>query len=246
LNIVGGLLASGVFIGITNLIRWLKQRFQKSGYRKVFGEDSVSDFNIVYGKMDLPKSFDQNGNCVEFPLEKKGTGYRFIASSPVSSTCMKSARYLSESFLKNAKYAPKLISDDEIKEKVDISYCSVGGYNNFKTIDIFESEKNKYYEFSKDCKSIVDKENVDRKYESDGKFDYAIILKIKPKSFSNRVWIAVAGLGEWGTTGASWYLARNWKKIRKMAKNKEFGFVVKVEGGKDESADIVDRKIGNC
>jgi hypothetical protein len=40
----------------------------------------------------------------------------------------------------------------------------------------------------------------------------ASCLKIIPKSFPNRVWIAVAGLGEWGTSGAAWFLSKNWKK----------------------------------
>jgi len=37
------------------------------------------------------------------------------------------------------------------------------------------------------------------------------------------VWIAVAGLGEWGTSGAAWFLSKNWKKIKKWQIANLFG-----------------------
>ena len=57
----------------------------------------------------------------------------------------------------------------------------------------------------------------------------------------NRTWIAVAGLGEWGTSGAAWFLARNWKEVEKIYKQKPFGLIIKVRAGKDESAQLVYR-----
>lgn len=237
LNIVGGFFASLIFFTIFELCKWLKKRYRRRSFKQIFGEDSQSDFNIVYGKMILLPSYDKNGKPLEWPYAKPGIPGRFRFSSPVSFTATKSAKYISESFGKNIGYAAKLISDEDIKDKLDISYCSLGGFNNYKTIDILESEENSFFKITKDG-IIVDKENAENKFANDGIHDYAVIIKVVPKSFSNRVWIAVAGLGEWGTSGASWYLSRNWKKIKKISKNKPFGLVIKVKGGKDESAKI--------
>ncbi len=237
LNIIGGFLASLIFFAIFELCKWLRKCYIKRSFKHVFGKNAVDNFSIVYGKMILRQSYDEKGKPLEWPYAKPGTTNLFRISSPVSFTATKSAKYISESFGKNTGYAPKLISDEDIKEKLDISYCSIGGYNNYKTIDILESEENHFFKITKD--SIVDKEDINKIYNINGTHDYAVIIKLVPKSFPNRVWIAVAGLGEWGTSGASWYLSRNWKKIKKIAKNKPFGLVIKVKGGKDESAKIV-------
>lgn len=241
LNIVGGILASLIFFAIFEFCKWLKKRYIRRSYKQIFGKDAIGDFNIVYGKMILLPSYDKNGKPVEWPYAKPDTTSKFRFSSPVSFTATKSAKYISESFGKNIGYAPKLISDEDIRDKLDISYCALGGFNNYKTIDILESEENSFFEITR--AGIVDKENADNRFIIDEAHDYAIILKVVPKSFPNRVWITVAGLGEWGTSGASWYLSRNWKKIKKIAKNRPFGLVIKVRAGKDESADIIYNKV---
>lgn len=243
LNIVGGVLAALIFFAIFELCKRLKKRYTRRSFKQIFGKDAMDDFNIVYGKMILLPSYDKNGKPLEWPYTKPGMTGKFRFSSPVSFTATKSAKYISESFGKNIGYAPKLISDEDIRDKLDISYCSLGGYNNYKTIDVLESEENSFFKITKD--GIIDKENADNRFNVDGSYDYAIILKVIPKSFPNRVWIAVAGLGEWGTSGASWYLSRNWNKIKKIAGNKPFGLVIKVKAGKDESAHIIYSNVKN-
>jgi len=241
LNIIGGFFASIIFFVIFELCGWFKKQYYKKSFKQIFGEDATKDFNIVYGKMVLLPSYKKDGTLVEWPYAKPGTNNAFRVSSIVSFAGTKSAKFISESFGKNIGHTPLLTSDEDIKEKLDISYCSVGGYNNYKTVDILESEENTFFDIA--VPSIVDKENPNKKFNSDGTYDYGVIIKIVPKSFSNRTWIAVAGLGEWGTSGAAWYLSRNWKKIKKITKNKPFGLVIKVQGGKDESAEIIYHKV---
>jgi hypothetical protein len=150
---------------------------------------------------------------------------------------MRTAKYIAESFGKHIQVFPRLIPDEEIKERLDISFCAVGGQNNLKTHDILEDENNTFFRFdwaSNPAISVIG--NSDLKYTHDGTYDYGYIIKITPKLFENRTWIGVAGLGEWGTSGAAWYLARNWKKIEKIYRNHAFGLIVKVKVGKDESA----------
>jgi hypothetical protein len=241
LNIVGGILASMIFFGFFELIRKLKIRLLKKSFKIVFGNDATNDFSIVYGKMILLPCFDKDGKPVEWPYAKPDTNSRFRFSSPISFTSTKSAKYISESFVKNGDYAPKLVSDEDIRDRLDISYCALGGLNNYKTIDILESEENSFYEFRDGA--IIDKEDQNKKYVIGDSYDYAIVIKAVPKLFPDRVWMAVAGLGEWGTSGASWFLSKKWEKIKKIAGDRAFGLVVRVKGLKDESAEILTYKV---
>jgi hypothetical protein len=65
--------------------------------------------------------------------------------------------------------------------------------------------------------------------------DYGLVLKIPNLRFPNHFFFVCAGLGEWGTSGASWYLASKWKQLHKEFGD-AFGVVVEVEIGSDESA----------
>jgi effector-binding domain-containing protein len=131
-----------------------------------------------------------------------------------------------------------LISDEEIKSEVDISYCSVGGFSNLKTEDIFKADNNYYIDFDGfKISSKIDKTKI---FSIDNKYDYGVIIKLRNKHHPVRTQICVAGLGESGTTGASWYLANKWKLLLKKVKRNDFGCIIRVEPGKDGTAEIVE------
>jgi len=243
LNIVGGFLAALLSLLFFWLCKNALRYYRKRSFKKIFGQDAEKNYNIVYGKMVLLPCFDKKGNPIKWPYAKPGTNKVFSISSPVSFTETKSAKYISEAFSKDTDNTPNLISDDEIKERLDISYCSLGGYNNLKTIDVLESEENEFFYIDLSVPEIVVKDDRKKRYKVDGTYDYAVIIKVVPKSFPNRVWIAIAGLGEWGTSGAAWFLSRNWKRIKKIANDQQFGLIIRVKGGQDESAEIVYQKI---
>jgi GGDEF domain-containing protein len=48
-----------------------------------------------------------------------------------------------------------------------------------------------------------------------------------------------AGIGEWGTSGAAWYLAKHWRDLAKRFGKGDFAVVLKVTDGADESATAV-------
>jgi len=221
------------------VISSINQEVHKWTFKGVFGRDSVDSFFIVYGLMKRRPSFTEKGDPMEWPYYKPGTDKAFNVSSIVSFAETKSAKYLSETFGEFVSATPKLISDYEIKEKLDISFCSIGGFNNSKTVDVLRSDENTFFDFDLTHPgSIFVKGNREKRFSIDGTYDYALIIKIIPESFPKRVWIAVAGLGEWGTSGAAWFISRKWKK---MGKNKSFGIIVKVRTGQDESAEMVHR-----
>jgi len=232
-NVIGGIIVA-IF---TILCIKLSKKYYKYNFKRIFGKDSNENFHIVYGNMNiLSPIFDSNGEIIKFPYYKPGKeSHLFRGSSVVSLAEMRSAKYLSESFGKFINFAPKLISDFEIREKLDISFCSLGGHNNFKTEDVLNSSENRFFYFDK-VNWICVKEDEKKRFCIKDNYDYGFIIKIIPKNFLNRVWIAVAGIGEWGTSGAVWFLSKKWNK---MPKNKSFGMIIKVRNGQDESAEMI-------
>jgi hypothetical protein len=68
-----------------------------------------------------------------------------------------------------------------------------------------------------------------------GVVDYALIVKIHPPKKPERTWLCCAGVGEWGTSGAAWYLAGKWKEIHKWAKSKPFAIITETKSNSDDS-----------
>lgn len=67
------------------------------------------------------------------------------------------------------------------------------------------------------------------------KKDYGIVLKIPNLRSPGHFFFVCAGLGEWGTSGASWYLATKWRDLH-LEFGAAFGIIVEVEIGSDDSA----------
>ena len=233
LNILGGAL----LIILDRLWLYFKHIFNCLRYKWVFGNDINSDFSIVYAKFKLKPNFKED----DFNYYKPGIDdSHFKISEVVSFTETKSAKYISDSIAKNTKHASKIISDNEITDKVNISYCSLGGRSNYKTNDILDADNNYYFNFDIVKSQIFSKIDSLKSFTINNDYDYAVIIKLKNKSFPDKTQICVAGLGEWGTSGASWFLANKWKILLKKAWWREFGCVIRVKHGKDESAEIIE------
>lgn len=116
---------------------------------------------------------------------------------------------------------------------MDISFLAIGGHTNHKSMDIFDDEQNVFLDFGHE--SIVSRESGDQILVAEQDVDYAIILKIRPRNNPKRVWLCCAGFGEWGTSGAAWWLSHNWKTIKSEAKHKPFACITSTRVGSDDS-----------
>jgi len=67
------------------------------------------------------------------------------------------------------------------------------------------------------------------------KKDYGVVLKIPNLRNPGHFFFVCAGLGEWGTSGASWYLATKCLDLHSEF-GAAFGIIVEVEIGSDDSA----------
>jgi|GEM_PF-5477218 len=123
LNVLGGALVAI----LTSLHLRLRKKYHMRGFKQIFGKDVMDNFFIVYGRLELQPCFDQHGKPINWPYLKPGTNKVFRIQSPVPFAETKSAKYLSETFGKIVGVAPTLISDVEIRDKLDLSFCAVGG-----------------------------------------------------------------------------------------------------------------------
>lgn len=236
-------IASGLLtFCIIGSIRYIISRVKRRHLRKLFGEDIVSSnaFHLVYAEFVLPKIID--GHLLPaHPFTKPSRetpGISFSIRNPISSSEVRATKYLAESLFKEKGNTLMLSSDIELLDKLSISFIAFGGpLSNYKTNDVMENKGNELIKFD-NSKFFSVKSRVEV-LKPVGRYDYGIILKIHPKQFPEKTWFACAGLDEWGTSGAAWYLAKKWKELYKFAKNSPFAVIVRVRKGQDESAEIV-------
>jgi hypothetical protein len=216
----------------------LRNRLIGRRFKQVFGAGiDKPGFTLVYGELALnsttPKPYVKLGGNPQA---------RFSISRPVSQCELRAASYLSSSIGNGTGCTPALRSDNDVRSVLDLDFISFGGpLSNFKTEDCQLNANNLLAIFDQPNTRFLDRKtgNVIASY-SDPTFDYGIILKLHPKQFPDRVWLACAGFGEWGTSGGAWYLANRWMKIRESAKDRPFAAVVRVRVQQDESAECIE------
>jgi hypothetical protein len=238
INLLVGFL---VFL-IDHTVILLKSSFLNHEFKRMFGSDSLTAFHLVYGRLTLKVLRNDQHEIERWPYIKPSIDAQFSSTLIVSFAETKSIKYLTTIFSRRTKKHPILISDDELRESLDISYCSFGGYNNLKTIDVLESEKNVFYTIDLGQEPCIVSMRTQKQFKIEPHYHYGLIIKTTSTNFPNRTQICVAGLSESGTSGAAWYLSHRWRTILKKVGTNEFGCVVKVKDGQDESAEVVELK----
>ena len=239
LNVLGG----AITVLLIELVRKIFSSLTHRRFKQVFGEDILqgSNFHLVYAQLGLRTITNKGGNTISHPYIKPGegsSGGQFSIDKPVSSCEVRAAKYLTEVIGAESKQAPMLSSDDELKGRLDISFVSFGGpLSNYKTKDAIENDGNQLLNF--DNHNFLSKKSGKVVLCPEQGFDYGLILKAHPIQFPKRVWFICAGLGEWGTSGAAWYLAHKWREIYYYSKQKSFAIIVRVKPTQDESAEPI-------
>jgi len=215
-NIVGGLLVASLIFSI----QWIRKKFSCWKFKQVFGNDT-DEFFIVFPSYNSPSS-----NTV-FPKPHLKVPRPKVSATTHLSTINSNASTRGISYLSYAigSCSPSLAqvrSDIDLDQQMDVSFIAVGGLNNCKSVDVLENSSNVFLEFGKG--GIQSKSSSASVANIKGNTDYGLIIKINPDIKPNRTWLCVAGLGEWGTSGASWWLSRHWTEIYKHA-NSTFAHV---------------------
>jgi hypothetical protein len=229
-NIVGGLVVALLIISI----QWVSKKLKCRAFRQVFGND-LDEFYLIYPSYESP---NRNTTYPKTPPKVPRPSHSTV--NPTTITSNASTRSVSHLSYAMGNYSPKLphiMPDIDLDQRMDISFLSVGGINNYKSLDVFENTSNVFLQFGPE--GIHSKTSSESIANIEGKYDYGLILKIHPENNPNRTWICVSGLGEWGTSGASWWLSRHWKTIHKCAKDKPFACITKTLYGSDDSTSLV-------
>ena len=133
-----------------------------------------------------------------------------------------------------------VIDDASALGNLNRTIIALGGpLSNEITDFVLRETSNRFVEFGQEghVTFIRDKKS-DKKFKSHHgavRKDYGVIMRLPNMRFPGHLFLTCAGLGEWGTSGAAWYLARQWRNLQREF-NGPFAVVVEVEIGSDESA----------
>jgi hypothetical protein len=194
---IPGLKATGNY----GVKRWWRRRF-----KRVFGSAS-HEYCIAYANLEVNSDIRRVAGAVdtqlsEFPLVKPTRpAMRFKAQKVVSGCELRALSYIGPSLVEDGGITGKVVSDEAISDRLDLDFISFGAMSNLKTLDAFSNAANDLAEY--DAGFFVSKADGKPLCNPQPGFDYGIVLKIHPRQFPQRTWIACAGLGEWGTSGST-------------------------------------------
>ena len=230
-NILGGVIVAILFLYYEKI----KKKILYRKFRKVFG-NNLDDFHLVYPTCNSP-SID-----TVYPKPPSKVPRRSISTVHLttinSSAITRSISHLSYAI---GNCSPSSLlnieSDIDLDQQMDLSFLSLGGLNNYKSFDILEDKSNNFLQFVQN--GIYSKTSGKSIVNIEGNFDYGLILKIHPEHNTSRTWLCIAGIGEWGTSGAALWLSRNWKEVYKRVKDKPFACITKTKYASDDSTSLV-------
>jgi len=228
------------YLDLLQHVRKLWRYLSSLKFKRVFGKDSGKEYHLIYNICIPPE-----GIVFSKPEPKfKRKYYRRTKSLTTINSCAttRAIGYLVYAFGEKDIKPPTISSDEDNDTKMDFSFISIGGVTNLKSCDVLENKSNHFLVF----RCCRDKEKSTRYFivskssglpivEFNKEFDYGFIIKIYPDNNPGRTWICCAGFGEWGASGAAWYLSRKWKDIHRRAKNKSFAIITKTKFNSDES-----------
>lgn len=236
-------LVAGILIFLLGLFWPVIPKSYRKYLLKIFWGKSVlkDQFVIAYGTLLDSRVVGQNPTSFRF-IKRYHDGRTVQIVGPwgniVGDCEIRSSSYLINTISTFRKNAVPVIADSQAYEGLDKTFIALGSSSSNEITELVLREpNNKFLRFGQDNNGcyIGDIKSERKFYGFTGsiKKDYGMILKIKNRRSTGNYYFVCAGLGEWGTSGASWYLSKRWKELRK---DDEFGIVVEVEVGSDSSA----------
>jgi len=243
MNVLVGVAAGLVTSGLLWFLGYLKRRFWKQRFAQLFGRDSMLGspaYAFVYSEFYLPlPPHVERLYAYDKRIRRQGTPPSKVSiESPVSSCEVRPVNYLATLFGAEVGRAPAVLSDIALDTRRDMSMIAFGspGSNN-KSFDIAHSDSNQLLACSGG--RFACQNHPDDFLCRTGDTDIGFILKLIPDGLPERTWIMCAGIGEWGTSGAAWYLSHRWRVLAERFRGSAFCAVVRVTDGQDESASLI-------
>jgi len=129
------------------------------------------------------------------------------------------------------------VTDADVADRWDGTFLCFGSSDsNIKTLDIELLPQQTFYrwEFGQNGQRCI--RAGGSVFAIQARKDYAALLRLR-NPYHPEHWLFVcAGLGEWGTSGSTYYLTDRWTQLHKQHRKSSFMKVIEVDLGSDESA----------
>jgi hypothetical protein len=221
---------------------------ERGAFRRIFGEnaleagiltvtlDTYRDIRLLPPHIKELVGFSRAASLPEQRFFKRfsaGHWTAFPEAYPdVLGYCSaRAAAYLVEA-LAPIGISVRVVSDAEVSSEWSGTFVNIGSSaSNIKTHDIKMGADN--FWLSGDVEKFVFKDGHEEK--SEDHLDKGVILKLPNPHFRGYSVMVCAGLGEWGTSGAGRFLAREWRGLARRFGKNPFLMMVGVTPGADES-----------
>jgi hypothetical protein len=132
----------------------------------------------------------------------------------------------------------KIVLDEEVINNWEGTFICFGSSDsNIKTFDIESLNENNLYSFDSGQNGIRRFNINGLHYSIDQNGDVGVLFRLNnPYHQGDKLFIC-AGIGEWGTSGAAYYMFKNWRNLyKRFGSKKNFVLVLQVDRNSDESA----------
>lgn len=250
-DILTSVLGAALFVGLGSLIPLISRKHHKRRLRRFWGNGVTGkDFVISYGTL-----IDSRLAGPRLPQPGDEDFYRYVKTyhdgrivrivgpwgKTVGESEIRSASYVINTLSTYRKTAIAVVDDEAATRDLNRTLVALGSpSSNVITDLVLREPNNEFLEFGQEGPArtfIRDKKNGTEfeGFKEPVRKDYGMVVKLPNLRFPGQLFFVCAGLGEWGTSGASWYLATKWRELQ-LRFGDAFGIVVEVELGVDESA----------
>ncbi len=209
-SLIGGFIAALIF----SLCQFLSRKYRAYRIKKILGPDAGRGkvIHVFYpSSMEIePKPIPEK--------TKPNTKKSFTTENPIIQSEVRAIGYLNN-FFSQVPGTMEIFPDitDAIIRPYELSQISLGDCkSNRRTEHILEVKENRFIKVESDGIGILKCNGkfgpFPGKKVKDDTYDYGIILRITVERKEKKVWIACTGLSRWGTSGAAYFLAKNWKQ----------------------------------
>jgi hypothetical protein len=242
------------FFVLGYMIPVIRKTFRKRLLRRFWGKDVVGqDFVVCYGKLEdsrlmPPNEPPQLGDKDYYRYGKRyhnGREIRLVGpwGGIVGGCEVRAASYIVNRLGEYRNMPIPVVDDETALQNLNRTFVALGSSSSNEITDLVLRESNNgFLEFGQEGSTafIRDKKSGRRfeGFKAPIKKDYCVVLKLPSLWSAGKYFFVCAGLGEWGTSGASWYLATKWRELQQEFGD-SFGIVVEVELGADDSANKV-------
>jgi len=129
------------------------------------------------------------------------------------------------------------VTDAAVADQWDATFLCFGSSDsNIKTLDIESLTQQAFYSWEFGCDGYRCIRAGGKVFAVQPRKDYGVLVRLRNPHHPEHWLFVCAGLGEWGTSGSTYYLTDRWSQLHKQHRTSSFAKVIEVDHGSDESA----------